>query len=902
MTNDGNSIKVCVRVRPFAARESGEFLCVDMPKTSTTEVILKSDRSSKDKGQAFSFDRCFWSHSEDSRFATQATLMDEIGRPMSKNLRDGYNTCLFAYGQTGSGKTHSMLGAETPPDARGILPRIIEAMFEDMEAEKQGKAQSFVTSASYLEIYNEHIRDLLLLPGQQTAASGKLEVRSHPKLGVYVPGLSEHHVDKQEQVQKIIAFGAKTRIVGATSMNAASSRSHCIFTFRMEKTCVENGVKSQTRSALHLVDLAGSERQKKTGATGERLREGANINQSLTNLAACISALAKLAEGKGHADHIPFRNSKLTYLLSDSLGGNSKTVLMAAISPALSNYEESLSTLKFAHTCKRIKTKAVKNEESTESVVNSLQEELARLKKQAVSPTETHRSTELTMQIQELLDQARKETELRDKALHEMGISLSDLAGVVNMDPDTPQLVNISEDPSLNGALVYYLPMAENCSVGSDTKCKIVLKGLGVADIMCHLRNEDNETVTLAWPSTGPEHRRMLLNGRKVPEGGTKLQHMDRITLGHVYLMRVVIPKQADAAADKAENTWNLADEGGLEKALEELLHTDQKTAHAVQGMLDHFQDKMGSKKVQEFLEHFQNAQHLVDEANLISKEVRPKDALRFELEVCSDVPTYLQDEPALIVRLYQDTDEDHHCGEGECLDIFELEQFEVRLHDLRDIYEEFHHRPENFANLDWNNKNDPWDTYTHEDVYKMVHEVLKDTDAELQELEDFMMAADAKIAELTKAEAKAKRAVPKEEELTYYDSDDESRTTVSPANTPRSPPKIDVSKCPLGSGTLALGKPEDDKKKKTIAKRSFNDQDGDEPTKKGSLRGLLKSVRDQVVKKSHPSPQPGDLSETLPMQPRTSVAMGMQGVVQDRYKRGDTNSIHMKRAGSGWK
>ncbi|CAE7190037.1 KIF13B [Symbiodinium pilosum] len=347
---------------------------------------------------------------------------------------DGFNNCLFAYGQTGSGKTHSVLGADDPPENRGLLPRILLELFKRIETTRSSAKVEFQCQAwqehaefdycssrrepeptprtwqvSYLEIYNEQIRDLLVpltdKPAKLTAPLLQVElVRHHPKLGIYVAGLTTNAVTTYEEVQSILDFGAKSRSVprgckgsvGASGFNevcfvglarnSASSRSHCIFNFVLLKREVADGVDSEQRASVNLVDLAGSERQKKTGASGSLLKEGAMINQSLSNLALVINKLAASGRDDGKADFVPFRNSKLTHILQlgwsykehpmlpqdfdgqESLSGNSKTVMIAALSPALSNFDETLSTLKFARaqTCKNVATKAVRNQATFE--------------------------------------------------------------------------------------------------------------------------------------------------------------------------------------------------------------------------------------------------------------------------------------------------------------------------------------------------------------------------------------------------------------------------------------------------------------------------------------------------------------------------------------------------------
>ncbi|CAE7358717.1 kif1 [Symbiodinium natans] len=284
---------------------------------------------------------------------------------------NGFNNCIFAYGQTG-GKSYSVLGGKG--EERGLLPRVVEGLFDHFEKLPEGA--TYKTLVAFMEIYNEQIRDLLA-PATDSETK-KLEVKQHPVLGTIVPGLTEAAVASCEEVLNLVDYGTQMRHVSATAMNATSSRSHCIFTF---KTSLTEPDQPSKVSQTHLVDLAGSERAGRTKATGDRLKEGAAINQSLSTLARVISELAKSSKTKKKANP-PFRESKLTYILKESLCGNSKTVMMAAISPNFLDFDETLSTLKFAQSVKQVQTKAVQNAVNMSSVEAQLRAELNALKSQ----------------------------------------------------------------------------------------------------------------------------------------------------------------------------------------------------------------------------------------------------------------------------------------------------------------------------------------------------------------------------------------------------------------------------------------------------------------------------------------------------------------------------------------
>ncbi|XP_065506359.1 kinesin-like protein KIF17 [Caloenas nicobarica] len=295
-------------------------------------------------------------------------IYNEIAYPLVEGVTEGYNGTIFAYGQTGSGKSFTMQGIADPSAQKGVIPRAFEHIFESVQCAENTK---FLLRASYLEIYNEDIRDLLGADTKQ-----KLELKEHPEKGAYVKGLSLHTVHSVGQCERLMETGWRKRAVGSTLMNKDSSRSHSIFTVNVEICTVDECGQDRLKAAkLNLVDLAGSERQSKTGATGERLREATKINLSLSALGNVISALVS-----GRCKHIPYRDSKLTRLLQDSLGGNTKTLMVACLSPADNNYDESLSTLRYANRAKNIKNKPCVNEDPKDALLREYQEEIKKLK------------------------------------------------------------------------------------------------------------------------------------------------------------------------------------------------------------------------------------------------------------------------------------------------------------------------------------------------------------------------------------------------------------------------------------------------------------------------------------------------------------------------------------------
>ncbi len=372
----GSSIRVVVRVRPKSDRERAVGLSVQAGGGDSADALTM--QSSLGENVKFGFDKVLGADKD------QRDVYEVSGRGVVENCLQGFNGCLLAYGQTGSGKTYSMMGdgaqegaggAGALVDSRGIIHRCFEELFERMDAEKErmrrssGKALECSVSCSFIEIYNETISDLTS-PG-----SGNLAIRDDPGSGVFVEGVQWHQVRSVGDVQNVLATGMANRKVAETLANDRSSRSHSVFTATIEQCIVDAMSNSSTilRSRLHLVDLAGSERQKASGAAGERLKEASNINKSLSALGHVIMTLVDVQQGKKR--HVPYRDSKLTYLLQDALGGTAKTVLLATVSPATSNSSETLSTLRFADNVKRIKNKAIVNQDvvgDTEALKNEV--------------------------------------------------------------------------------------------------------------------------------------------------------------------------------------------------------------------------------------------------------------------------------------------------------------------------------------------------------------------------------------------------------------------------------------------------------------------------------------------------------------------------------------------------
>ncbi|XP_039271184.2 kinesin-like protein KIF3B [Styela clava] len=358
------SVKVVVRCRPLNQKEiaANHDRVVNMDVKSG-QILIKNPKATGEAERSFTFDAVYDWNSE------QTDLFEETFRVLIDSVLGGFNGTIFAYGQTGTGKTYTMEGVRNDPALRGVIPRSFDHIFTHIARTKD---QEYLVRASYLEIYQEEIRDLLAKD-----QSKRLELKERPDTGIYVKDLLSFVTKSVKEIEHVMNVGNQNRSVGATNMNEHSSRSHAIFVITIE--CCETGVDGENHirvGKLNLVDLAGSERQSKTGSAGERLKEATKINLSLSALGNVISALV---DGRGH---IPYRDSKLTRLLQDSLGGNAKTVMVANIGPASYNYDESLTTLRYANRAKNIKNKPKINEDPKDALLREFQEEIARLKSQ----------------------------------------------------------------------------------------------------------------------------------------------------------------------------------------------------------------------------------------------------------------------------------------------------------------------------------------------------------------------------------------------------------------------------------------------------------------------------------------------------------------------------------------
>ncbi|XP_046939819.1 kinesin-like protein KIF1A isoform X17 [Lynx rufus] len=598
----GASVKVAVRVRPFNSREmSRDSKCIIQMSGSTTTII--NPKQPKETPKSFSFDYSYWSHTspEDIKYASQKQVYRDIGEEMLQHAFEGYNVCIFAYGQTGAGKSYTMMGKQEK-DQQGIIPQLCEDLFSRIN-DTTNDNMSYSVEVSYMEIYCERVRDLL-----NPKNKGNLRVREHPLMGPYVEDLSKLAVTSYNDIQDLMDSGNKARTVAATNMNETSSRSHAVFNiiFTQKRHDAETNITTEKVSKISLVDLAGSERADSTGAKGTRLKEGANINKSLTTLGKVISALAEMDSGpnknkkKKKTDFIPYRDSVLTWLLRENLGGNSRTAMVAALSPADINYDETLSTLRYADRAKQIRCNAVINEDPNNKLIRELKDEVTRLRdllyaqglgditdmtntlvgmspssslsalsSRAASVSSLHermlfapgseeaierlKETEkIIAELNETWEEKLRRTEAirmeREALLAEMGVAMREDGGTLGVfsPKKTPHLVNLNEDPLMSECLLYYIKdgITRVGREDAERRQDIVLSGHFIKEEHCVFRSDSrggSEAVVTLEPCEGAD---TYVNGKKVTEPSI-LRSGNRIIMGKSHVFRFNHPEQA---------------------------------------------------------------------------------------------------------------------------------------------------------------------------------------------------------------------------------------------------------------------------------------------------------------------------------------------------------------------
>ncbi|EGR27406.1 kinesin motor domain protein [Ichthyophthirius multifiliis] len=526
-----------------------------MQNNQTQLLNIEDNKKNRD----FNYDFSFWSHSEyntneeglyiaqNEKYADQRKVYDLVGSQMLDNAWQGYHCCLLAYGQTGAGKSYSMVGYN--PN-RGIVPIICEEIFKRIE-KSQYNNEEYEVSVSMLEIYNEKVQDLLIPINKRV--SGGLRIRENNTIGFYVENLTKYPVKSYEQIEQKMEEGSKHRTIASTQMNASSSRAHTIITVEFRKRQEIDGRKTEKFSMINLVDLAGSEKVGKTGAQGDRLKEAGQINKSLHILGLVISTLAEIESGNNKIK-VPYRDSCLTKILCNALGGNSKTLMICAISPSFDNYQETLSTLRYADQAKKIKNKAVVNESAVDKLIRQLKQENMILKTtiQELRNKMNNNPNSSYKEVEDLEDQLKAMDDLMNdmQKTHQERLFQyeqdDNKEQKENIDlQNTVHLTNLNEDPILNNKIIYSLDK-EYTYVGRKNAIPlpdIVLGSMGIKEKHAIFQKINNEIYLKPYNGNCQDY--IHVNGNKVGEK-IRLFNNDRIIFGTNSTFLIIIPGEQD--------------------------------------------------------------------------------------------------------------------------------------------------------------------------------------------------------------------------------------------------------------------------------------------------------------------------------------------------------------------
>lgn len=540
------AVKVAVRVRPMNEREIQQSArCIVQMSGNTTVIENPKVANDVEFGKrTFAFDFSYDSMDESRpQYASQERVFGDLGMDIIESAFKGYNACLFAYGQTGSGKSYSMMGYDE--DNMGLIPRICEGIFRRVSLPDYNNTK-FNLQVSYLEIYNETVRDLL---ATDSSFKSSLRIRENPVTGPYVDELSVHTVSTYADILSWMARGNAHRITAATHMNDSSSRSHAVFTLNFSQACFAEGVQSERSSRINLVDLAGSERYTVGGVRG---REGANINKSLSTLGLVIAALAERNPKKKTTTHVAYRDSVLTWLLKESLGGNSRTTMLATISPSNTAHAETLSTLHYANRAKNIVNQPTVNEDSNVRLIRQLKQEILRLKALLGGDDEIRKLEEAREKARRQLSHATSEEEKAlaleaisnaDTALSKVnqdhqnmeviaarlqesermmgeltfdwqnkwqqqttilergGLEVKESGRAVVVHSDLPHFISLQLDDVLHTGVTFHYLQQTKSTLGSDSTCDIVVSGQGVEPKHCIIEHFPEKEEVLLTPS-----------------------------------------------------------------------------------------------------------------------------------------------------------------------------------------------------------------------------------------------------------------------------------------------------------------------------------------------------------------------------------------------------------------
>ncbi|PIK54089.1 hypothetical protein BSL78_09017 [Apostichopus japonicus] len=713
----------------------------------STELLDPGNLNSEPK--RFAFDYSYWSHDgfkvrndgycepADKNYVDQEKIFSDLGQVLLDNAWLGYNCCLFAYGQTGSGKSYSVFGYG---QNKGIVPVACERLF-DRISEKRANAdksreEEYQVFVSMLEIYNEQIRDLL--NPNSFKLKGGLKVRLHASKGFYVESLKTFPVKSYNDINSRINEGTRNRTIASTNMNATSSRAHTIVTINFVQKGKNDAGQNMTKtSIINLVDLAGSERVDSTGATGDRLKEGAAINLSLTSLGNVIKSLADVGAGKKGV-MIPYRDSKLTMLLKNALGGNSKTIMIAAISPADINYDETLSTLRYEPKASRrrlslmkVHREAYKRTERREcSSMKQLEgkgglgETQGEVTMQGV-PEEGEDEDEVEEMKKELEEQLRQNEEEMNamKKSWEQRLKEVQTAQEEELEKErkkredmkvTPHFWNLNEDPALTGMIIHFVKPGVT-KIGSNKAASvpdILLNGLNIQPEHGVVSNRNNVvSIKPCLPA------KILVNGKALTEK-MELHHNDRVMYGskHLYVFHHPqdLAKNPDKEKKEESPTYNSAQEEIVANSGFDMTKGSDKSQD----------DLLLQQELVELMPH-------VNEANAMSDELKKR--IRFEIVLISPQSQGLSHGRTQVSVVMKNLSNENEF-------VWDRNKFLNRKYLMEEMYQDFVN-----GDKDWDvdqNKDPFWEPPETEVLVGVVHIFLQSL-SYLIEIEEFLGIVD---------------------------------------------------------------------------------------------------------------------------------------------------------------
>eukprot|EP00931_Biecheleriopsis_adriatica_P103666 TRINITY_DN7846_c0_g1_i1.p1 TRINITY_DN7846_c0_g1~~TRINITY_DN7846_c0_g1_i1.p1 ORF type:complete len:1293 (-),score=227.72 TRINITY_DN7846_c0_g1_i1:107-3985(-) len=730
--------KVYLRVRPRRPREALEPQGVDVfPGKATVQLTNGQDL------KTFTVDEVFDSGNPEGR-GTQAHVFSLLGRQLVEQAVQGFNVCVIAFGPTGSGKTYSIVGVNgASAELCGLLPRTVKELFAQHAQDPKQKAYSY--SCEYYEVYNDQIRDLLA-----PSKTDKLrKVHVHPKHGVRIEGLSSCVVTTPEEAIGLLNFGNQMRAVTATTMNEHSSRSHAIFTLRCCDVTQDSkrGYHSCEQS-LTFLDLAGSEDLSATAGFDQSMREMCHIDNSLSELTQLVSKLAD-SQKCTMAD---CRRSKLTTVLSQAFLGNCRSTVLATLPPVQSQYNEAWVACNFAANARKIQTRASPNSKTSQMLLQELEAEARSLRKAGAGDKESDVLACQAMlsyykeSFDDAVSKSKEDSKLRKRLAAKLGLADSDEAHPrTEFGQLAPFLTKLTDDPAFQGCCNYFIrrPMTQ---VGSDRNtCDVVLNGVGVKPQTCELRLQllpsqhpqlpaPSLRVSLQLSGAGGQHdrgARVLVNGEPMrPRTIRALSHGDCIILGFAHAFRLVVPSEATLEAAGADAAGGPTDAATLARSslgnldlasvLREVRDDGPRFQEALACVQKLTASRVGDHHVQAFVRTLQTVCPLVDEANVITREVfGEQNQLSLKLHAMSPMWDSESSLPELAICLNHAQSQRRY--------IWSLDKFLCRLREMREVYHEGVEAKDFFAGarrrLEAKRHTSPWHEINQSDMQTLLQE-----------------------------------------------------------------------------------------------------------------------------------------------------------------------------------